>query len=239
VEASYQNQPFGADDDDETMGEFGDGTASLQMQVSALQADLADKNRYISTLERRLLQARRSSHSRVSMGLSQIKSGDESDIAVLLREKDTEIAELRNLLDDKDRMLTALRSAARQRDLAQMTGDSQPEKRAASRLQIAADVSSSSEEMLSENPAAIQELVSTNPNSEKQGQRKTKGVEDMSRILDEMIEDRVDNDQLIKSARGSVRLANKHESAIFAGPPPLSGTLIAERPATADPLLRV
>ena len=237
VEPSYQNQPFGADDDDDTMGEFGDGTASLQMQVSALQADLADKNRYISTLERRLLQARRSSHSRVSMGLSQIKSGDESDIAVLLREKDTEIAELRNLLDDKDRMLTALRSAARQRDLAQMTGDSQPEKRAASRLQIATDISSSSEEMLSENLTAVHE--STNPNSEKQGQRKTKDVEDMSHILDEMIEDRVGNDQLIKSARGSVRLANKHESAIFTSPPPLSGTLIAERPATADPLLRV
>ncbi|CRG89858.1 Kinesin-related protein 4 [Talaromyces islandicus] len=108
------------EDDDDTIGEYGDGNASLQMQVTALQADLADKNRYISTLERRLLQARRSSHSRMSMGLSQHKNNEDVDVAALLRERDMEITELRIQLDDKDRMLTALRSAARQRDIAQM-----------------------------------------------------------------------------------------------------------------------
>ncbi len=36
----------------------------------------------------------------------------------VLREKDMEINELRIQLDDKDRMLAALRSAARHRDLA-------------------------------------------------------------------------------------------------------------------------
>lgn len=39
-------------------------------QIQALQSDLADKDRYISTLEERLLNARRSSNSRVSMSLS-------------------------------------------------------------------------------------------------------------------------------------------------------------------------
>lgn len=240
VEPPYQNVPFGPDDDDDTMGEFGDGTASLQMQVAALQADLADKNRYISTLERRLLQARRSSHSRMSMGLSQLKSGDESDALALLREKDAEISELRNLLDDKDRMLTALRSAARQRDLAQMTGDAQQEKRAESRYQNKEDDSSSSGEMVVPSATVIQGFPLANLNSEK-GQQKTKSVEDMSRMLDEMIQDRVENGDSIKSARDGGRLTNgkQRESATLASTPALAGALIAERPATADPLLRI
>ena len=128
--------------EEETLGEFGDGVASLQMQVSALQADLADKNRYISTLERRIVQARRSSHSRMSMALkgggSAGGSGtgaqgqnnnpafDNPDVQAALREKDMEIADLRMQLDDKDRMLSALRSAARQRDIAHMAGTSSP-----------------------------------------------------------------------------------------------------------------
>merc|ERR1711939_460169 len=52
------------DEDEDAGGDYGDGRATLQAQVRALQADLQDKTRYISTLERRLLQARRSSHSR-------------------------------------------------------------------------------------------------------------------------------------------------------------------------------
>lgn len=43
----------------------------------------------------------------------------EAGLAVRLREKDAEIAELRARLDDKDRMLAALRSAARKRDQAE------------------------------------------------------------------------------------------------------------------------
>lgn len=60
--------------EEDSLGEFGDGTASLAAQNRALQADLADKNRYISTLEKRLLQARRSSHSRASVGFTSPKS---------------------------------------------------------------------------------------------------------------------------------------------------------------------
>jgi centromeric protein E len=240
VEPSYQNTSFGPYDDDDTMGEFGDGNASVQMQVFSLQADLADKNRYISTLERRLLQARRSSHSRMSMGLSQLKSGDESDAVALLREKDTEISELRNQLDDKDRMLAALRSAARQRDLAQMTGDSQQEKRVESKYQSTEDVSSSNSELGVQSTAIIPELSSANVNPDKEEQKTRKSADEMSRMLDEMILDRVENGHVIKGTRGSIRLANgkQRESAALASIPALSGALMAERPATADPLLR-
>ena len=142
-------QPAGLgnpDVEEDTMGEFGDGMASLQVQVYALQADLMDKNRYVSTLERRLLQARRSSHSRMSAGISHLKNGggstgggsgspgdhglnpalEDPEVQSLLRDKDVEIADLRMQLDDKDRMVSALRSAARQRDFAHMAGTSSP-----------------------------------------------------------------------------------------------------------------
>jgi centromeric protein E len=112
-------------DDDDSTGEYGDGMASLAAQVRALQADLADKNRYIATLEKRLLQARRSSHSRVSLAFSPTHRllESEGDVAALVAEKDTEIADLRARLDDKDHMITALRSAARKRDVADTATD--------------------------------------------------------------------------------------------------------------------
>ncbi|PUU77027.1 kinesin motor domain-domain-containing protein [Tuber borchii] len=116
--------------DDDSTGEFGDGSATLAAQVRALQADVADKNRYIATLEKRLLQARRSSQSRTSIGFSpphkvpgMFGGGElveEARVDVLLQEKDEEIAELRARLDDKERMVSALRSAARKRDVAEV-----------------------------------------------------------------------------------------------------------------------
>ncbi|KAF8536623.1 kinesin motor domain-containing protein, partial [Trichophaea hybrida] len=115
-------------DEDSTGGEFNDGNATLAAQVRALQADLGDKNRYIATLEKRLLQARRSSQSRTSFGIGGsphrmvFGSGEvvaEGRVEVLLKEKDDEIAELRARLDDKERMVSALRSAARKRDVAE------------------------------------------------------------------------------------------------------------------------
>ena len=45
-------------EEDDSVGENGDGSASQTVQIQALQADLADKNRYIATLEKRLLHAR-------------------------------------------------------------------------------------------------------------------------------------------------------------------------------------
>lgn len=124
---------------DDPLDEFADGMAGLQVRLEALQADLEDKNRYISILEKRLLQARRSSHSRLSLGLgmgtlshkktfsagstgsngSATASEGSSGMSNEMLEKDIEISSLKSQLDDKDRMVNALRSASRQRDAAQ------------------------------------------------------------------------------------------------------------------------
>lgn len=186
--------------DEEDIGEFADGKASAQRQIAALQADLGDKNRYISTLERRLLQARRSSHSRMSMG---VKSGnlasDNPDVASLLREKDMEINELRQQLDDKDRMLAALRSAARHRDLAHITTDTYTtDEKEKTKLDGV--------DSLPTDPARI------SPTSGgKDGRRRS--MDEVSRILDEMIQDRVESGQLIKGSRGSVRVPTESRRA--------------------------
>ncbi|MCJ1340487.1 hypothetical protein MMC09_005783 [Bachmanniomyces sp. S44760] len=126
--------PYAEGEDEDTMGQFADGAATLQAQNRALQADLADKNRYISTLERRLLQARRSSHSRASLAFSQnlqqhrdssttLDEGMESSptLASTVQDKDAEIARLHAQLEDKERMLTALRAATRKRESANDT----------------------------------------------------------------------------------------------------------------------
>lgn len=118
------------DDEESTGGEYADGIATLSAQVRALQIDVADKNRYIATMERRLLHARRSSQSRTSMvfgqtgTLQQLQGSgliEEASLGNLVRDKDAEIADLRARLDDKERMVSALRSAARNRDVAEST----------------------------------------------------------------------------------------------------------------------
>jgi centromeric protein E len=104
--------------EDDSAGPGGDGEASLIRQNNMLQADLSDKNRYIATLEKRLLQARRSSNSRASMSFSNRGSAaimEEPDTDALA-EKDREIEELRAKLDDQTRMVQALRSATRKRE---------------------------------------------------------------------------------------------------------------------------
>ncbi|KAF2429886.1 kinesin-domain-containing protein [Tothia fuscella] len=114
----------GHEDEEDSLGENGDGVATSAIQIRSLQADLADKNRYIGTLEKRLLQARRSSHSRVSMSFSQrVSMNEDGGVESIIREKDAEIAELRARLDDKERMVAALRSATRKRDVADLTVD--------------------------------------------------------------------------------------------------------------------
>ncbi|KAG2418535.1 hypothetical protein HFD88_001636 [Aspergillus terreus] len=200
----FSGGPMNNDDDD--MGEFADGKASAQRQIAALQADLSDKNRYISTLERRLLQARRSSHSRMSVGVKAGNTPPEApDMAALLREKDLEINELRQQLDDKDRMLAALRSAARHREVAHINTDTystdgkekskSPEKRPSS-------IST---------PPADPDVLAPLPGETKDGRRKS--MDEVSRILDEMIQDRVESGQLIKGSRGSVRIAESRRAS--------------------------
>ncbi|KAH8675656.1 kinesin motor domain-containing protein [Xylariales sp. PMI_506] len=197
-------------DEDDSIGEYGDGVASLSAQNQALQADLADKTRYIATLEKRLLHARRASSSRASLGLSTptkgILVGEDHSVSHLLKEKDAEIAELRARLDDKDRMLAALRSAARSRDAAE--GHSEAPK---------AEVREARTSLLYEH-AASPPPQGALPDPPRAGRKsmspvgdrdKGRGVDEMSRILDEMIQEKVDSGHVVRGVRGSVRLASE------------------------------
>ncbi len=180
-------------DEDDCLGENGDGTATFQAQIRALQADLADRNRYISTLEKRLLQARRSSHSRVSATFTashKLAAGlaEDGSIEVLLREKDSEIADLRARLDDKDKMVTALRSAARKRDLADLT----PE--APAPIGDASHPRGTVQQSLDSNPSPAVRLGTISPVAllSPTFDKRTKPVDEITKILDEMIQDRAE-----------------------------------------------
>ncbi|KAH1594307.1 Kinesin-like protein kip2 [Aspergillus fumigatus] len=206
VNLPYRNAPL-EHEEDEIMGEFADGRASAQRQIAALQADLNDKNRYISTLERRLLQARRSSHSRITMGVKSVNApSEEPDFRALLREKDMEINELRLQLDDKDRMLAALRSAARHWDLAHVTTDPG----AAGPKSKRASLNSNGGLMPSYDRAAGSFSSPESDEKEPDG----KSMDEVSRILDEMIQDRVESGHLVKGSRGSVRVADEKQRAL-------------------------
>ncbi|EGY22939.1 hypothetical protein VD0002_g5650 [Verticillium dahliae] len=184
-----------APEDEDSTGEYGDGTASLTAQNRALQADLADKTRYIQTLEKRLMQARRASSSRTSIGFSApnkgIMVGEDHSVSTLLKDKDTEIADLRARLDDKDRMLAALRSAARSRDTAEGTSDNRT-----------SSIFDSIGPPPTSPPAAAAGLFPD-------GRNRRKSVDEMSKMLDEMIHERVENGQIVRGNRGSVRVVNE------------------------------
>ena len=205
----FSSASFGNEDEDD-MGEFGDGKASLQRQVTALQADLSDKNRYISTLERRLLQARRSSHSRMSAGVKSTSStiAEHPDMMTLLREKDMEINELRIQLDDKDRMLAALRSAARHRDLAAVTNDAQsPELKSKEESTTSGANSPSRGNNVTETPLDPPAPVLQAKVGDKDDERR-KNMDEVSRMLDEMIQGRVEGGHLEKSPVANIKRAS-------------------------------
>ncbi|OJJ43009.1 hypothetical protein ASPZODRAFT_75307 [Penicilliopsis zonata CBS 506.65] len=236
----YPPGSFGNDEDDDNMGEFADGRASFQTQIAALQADLSDKNRYISTLERRLLQARRSSHSRMSMGMKGNMPPDSPDLMAVIREKDMEINELRLQLDDKDRMLTALRSATRHRDFAQVGSDPQsPELKSSAHFQqgYGNDITSSP---VKDVAGETTSLVARSTSFKDPERTKRKGLDEMSRMLDEMIQDRVESGQLVKSSHGSVRVANesRRASSSAGGIPGLNTAIpkLPEPPVPESPL---
>lgn len=232
----------GSMEDEDSLGEFGDGTASLAAQNRALQADLADKTRYCQTLEKRLLQARRSSHSRTSVGFSNpskagIMVGEDHGVSALLKEKDSEIADLRARLDDKDRMLAALRSAARSRD----TADRDP------RASTSAGASPFSENgPLSPVSARASQLFENGSLSpvlaggpmmsllSPKTRKRTKSVDEMSKMLDEMIQDRVESGHLVKGSRGSVRLASERKREAVIEPPAGMEPIKSPQPALHD-----
>ncbi|KAJ4004254.1 Kinesin-like protein kip2 [Fusarium irregulare] len=192
--------------EDDSAGEFGDGTASLTAQNRALQADLVDKNRYIATLEKRLLQARRASSSRASVGFAApnkgIMVGEDHSVSAALREKDTEIAELRARLDDKDRMLAALRSAARSRDTAEATVEA--------RSPLSPPPKPAVQEKRTEMPVGVK-LAEPE-------KRRTRGDDEMTSLLDEMLQDRVEKGQVVRGKRGSVRLVGGQNMDSLAEP---------------------
>jgi len=199
----------GSNEDEEGLGEYGDGMATLQARNQALQSDLADKTRYIATLEKRLLQARRASSSRTSMGFAapskSIMVGEDHSVSALLKDKDTEIAELRARLEDKDRMLTALRSAARSRDAAE--GFESPRLES---LRTEARHSLLHEGAASPPPqACLPEPPVMIGMSHESTRKRTKSVDEMSRILDEMIQDRVETGHIVRGSRGSVRVVTE------------------------------
>ncbi|KAI1504448.1 kinesin-domain-containing protein [Biscogniauxia marginata] len=198
---SSNGEPVPTTEDEDSLGEYGDGVASLQAQNQSLQADLADKNRYIATLEKRLIQARRASSSRTSGGFSApnkgIMVGEDHSVSTLIKEKDAEIAELRARLEDKDRMLSALRNAARSRDVAEGIDSAKSE----SRSSLLCDAVS---------PPPQNALPDPPPSGHKKSPipSRSKSVDEMSRILDEMIQDRVETGHIVRGSRGSVRVAN-------------------------------
>lgn len=188
--------PIEGSEEDDSVGENGDGMASQAVQIQSLQADLADKNRYISTLEKRLLQARRSSHSRVSISLSHKMAGSSEDggLVAVITEKDAEITNLRAQLEDKEKMISALTSARKKSETAHEVGsDGSPGSRRTSHQR---SEGSSSSLKSKTSPNSVRDKLSHSAKSEKE-------MTDVTRMLDEMISERVD------SANGARRSSAK------------------------------
>ena len=250
----------GAADDEEYDNIAGDGEATLIQQNKMLQADLADKNRYIATLEKRLLQARRTSHSRVSMQLaSRAAAQDTSAAELLLRERDKEIDDLRAKLDDQTRMVNALRSAARKREIfdnrKSTSATSEVTERPSTAQPVSTNFSRKNSSRLSNRSSlkltngsshvSIQSMQSNSTTSRSSGgpvsypktplspmallsptgsdhsddplkspthTRKTsktfrrKSVDEMTMLLDQMIQDKVESGHVIRGERGSLRI---------------------------------
>jgi centromeric protein E len=128
--------------------------------------------------------------------------GEDHSVSALIKDKDAEIAELRARLDDKDRMLAALRSAARSRDAAEGLETLRSEARASLLLE---SVSPPPQDALPDPPI-------TKSNKRYSPVRK-QSVDEMSRILDEMIQDRVESGHIVRGVRGSVQVVNDGKTA--------------------------
>ena len=231
---AHQSPTSSYENDEECLGQE---TASAHSQIRSLQADLIDKTRYIETLEKRLLQARRSSHSRTSLLLSSTarqpsSPPEEGPPSQTIQEKDAEIAELRKRLEDKDRMVNALRSVARNRDIAMppSTPLSPPEAPGTMTQELAKanssprhqsndsgnstnTASSSNQSGLTistasphKSPVSPVQLLS--PQKDKEKDSKRKSIDGLTRILDVMIQDRVQTGGLVVGANGIVRPAH-------------------------------
>ena len=185
-------------EEDDSIGDNGDGYASQSIQIQALQADLSDKNRYIATLEKRLLHARRASHSRISLSLThRLTSSEEGGMIAALAERDNEIVNLRAQLEDKERMIAALTSARKKSETAHDLGSESPGSRRTSGYQRSAS-DGSAISLAQKGPTSPVGGVKSHflPGATTNGS--TKNIEEMTRMLDEMITGRVE-----KTARRS------------------------------------
>lgn len=241
---SPNSSPENDVEEDDSTGDFGDGTATSKAHIRALQADLADKTRYISTLEKRLLQARRSSQSRVSMAFSPSSqkmsgvTGDDLNNMISIQEKDAEIADLRARLDDKDRMVIALRSAARKRDIAGLTSEpvspgNGKEKETRHHSNDSNDSSSSGG--LAMGPFSPVDLLSPQKETDKEKDKKRRSIDEMSRILDEMIQDRVESGHVIRGSKGVMRSAHERRKESFSVVPGVGALTTSLRPPSTIP----
>ncbi|KAJ9604930.1 Kinesin-like protein kip2 [Cladophialophora chaetospira] len=244
------------DEDEEAGGDYGDGRAPLQAQVRALQADLQDKTRYISTLEKRLLMARRSSHSRVSMAFNKPGDGD-NEMQRRMDEKDA-------MISDLQKTVAALRSAVRKREIAELTPEMSSSEFKQNRTQGGhqSNNSNSSSQTSSQMNGPSQQVLSGGARSpmtaspltilspQKAMEKKRKTVDEMSKMLDEMIQDKVENGKLNKRS-SSVRVPSRGSSAlrqhsrrmsVAAKSPPTGpglGTMVAtlrERDSVLEPM---
>ncbi|KAL5121820.1 Kinesin-like protein kip2 [Pleosporales sp. CAS-2024a] len=183
-------------EEDDSVGENGDGIASQSVQIESLQADLADRNRYIAVLERRLIQARRSSHSRVSMTLSHKRAGSTEDggLIAIIAEKDSEISNLRAQLDDKERMIKALTSARKKSETAHdVTSDGSPSSRRTSSHHRSENSSTSAVPRAPPSPKTPKPVLpATTTTTTTTTTASSRDIEEVTRMLDEMIGQKVD-----------------------------------------------
>jgi centromeric protein E len=231
------------DEDDDVLGELGEGTASLHAQNRALQSDLQDKNRYIATLEKRLLQARRSSHSRVSMAFNKGHS-DSDDLVRKLEEKDATITDLQ-------RTVAALRSAVRKREIAELT----PESSSAEFKMNKSHTSHHSSNSGSSNTSHQLNAAPTSPTTgvspvallspQKPPDARRKSYQEMEKLLDEMLEHRAKKVESIRlpSRRESsaVRHSRRNSSAptTTAAIPPLGSMAASLRESVVEPPVEI
>jgi len=247
--------PNSPDEDDDANGAFGAGDASLQAQIRSLRHDLTSKNRYISTLERRVDQARRSSHTRLSNSFGPV-AAQVAQHEQELAEKDAEILKLKAQLDDQDKTIAALRATAMRRDGTEgvsspvatpiHTPISGPVAPFASGHKAQGSIESSVASSNSASLSPVELLSSPNHPSivkvnntiarcspDLSRDKRRESVDEMSRMLDQMIQSRVEQGALVRSQTGSVRAKQERRKESFSNVPTvgaLAGSLRRERP---------
>ena len=218
-----------------------DGTASLEAQNRALRSDLAEKTKYISTLERRLIQARRTSNSRTSGGFS----------LTVLQEKDAEIADLRAKLEDRDRTVAALKSTNTASPRPDVHFSASTTERAPSENAHKPKGSLGSSSITTTNSTSLSQIELPNKKSPIEilsgGKSSTAGtspsnsigvshgkgpnrksIDEMSRMLDEMIQERVEKGEIVADRKNGTVKAPRARRQESMGNIPAVGALLSK-----------